>query len=348
MNKKITEQLKEHDRQDKAVSIFNWREMLGREFESFLRAADDESDNWRQIIESDLEEAQEVLALLEKAGRAEGLPEFEAGFELPVLTRKTDKFNIRKHTAGVAKYFHKHSFYEMIYVYEGECVQYFYGREDAAVLPKKQACILSPEAVHAMEPAKEKDIVLKLTIPRGQFEKIAAGTADAGFDLLKEIGNNKGVYVLQASPRADSLILGLLDEAFMKREFSGSAVDSFLTLLIIELIRKPVKSADSELMDKVTSYIGKNLRTASLRGFAESCGYSASHLGRTLRSGLNTSFSEVLTRARMEESSKLLANTDLSVENIAYSLGYKNASGFYKQFSMVYGVSPNKYRVLMR
>ena len=50
----------------------------------------------------------------------------------------------------------------------------------------------------------------------------------------------------------------------------------------------------------------------------------------------------------LEQATTLLAETRLTMEEIAQSLGYGSVSGFYKLFQSEYGVAPAAYRRLVQ
>ena len=49
---------------------------------------------------------------------------------------------------------------------------------------------------------------------------------------------------------------------------------------------------------------------------------------------------------RLEEAAKQLRETDTPVDQIAFDVGLKSASGFYRNFLLSYGMTPNQYRQL--
>ncbi len=53
-----------------------------------------------------------------------------------------------------------------------------------------------------------------------------------------------------------------------------------------------------------------------------------------------------LTDIRMQKAAELLANTDLSVKEIAVAIGYSGSSKFGPMFKKYYGVTPTRYRIL--
>lgn len=68
---------------------------------------------------------------------------------------------------------------------------------------------------------------------------------------------------------------------------------------------------------------------------------------RTLQRALHaegTSFSEVLTAARLAEARRLLATTTMSVADVGYHLGYSYPPNFVRAFQARTGMSPGDYR----
>ncbi|MFP5483662.1 MAG: helix-turn-helix domain-containing protein, partial [Gammaproteobacteria bacterium] len=57
-----------------------------------------------------------------------------------------------------------------------------------------------------------------------------------------------------------------------------------------------------------------------------------------------TSFQQLLDEVRQERACWLLANTDTTVEDIAYALGYEDASNFSRTFKRWCGQTPKEYR----
>ena len=57
---------------------------------------------------------------------------------------------------------------------------------------------------------------------------------------------------------------------------------------------------------------------------------------------------QFLQRERMTMAAKLLQETDLSIEEICEKVGYSDIKFFYSLFSKNLGISPAKYRTLIR
>ncbi|MDO4294258.1 MAG: response regulator [Eubacteriales bacterium] len=82
----------------------------------------------------------------------------------------------------------------------------------------------------------------------------------------------------------------------------------------------------------------------SLGELADSCHLSIGHLSSLIRRETGMSFSEYVTKKRMEDAKGLLCKPELSVEEIAQSVGYQDYFYFTKAFKKYEGVSPSVYR----
>jgi AraC-like DNA-binding protein len=71
---------------------------------------------------------------------------------------------------------------------------------------------------------------------------------------------------------------------------------------------------------------------------------SAGECGRCFRSILQVSPIEYLSSYRIQKSMALLTETEKSVTEIAYSVGFKHVSYFIQQFKQQVGMTPKKYR----
>ena len=90
----------------------------------------------------------------------------------------------------------------------------------------------------------------------------------------------------------------------------------------------------------LNSSVGKAL---TLEDVAESFHISPRTLNRRLKDA-GTSFKDIVTEIRHERAVKYLKETTLSIEDIAYNLGYQDTSNFSKAFKTWTGMTPSQYR----
>jgi len=96
--------------------------------------------------------------------------------------------------------------------------------------------------------------------------------------------------------------------------------------------------------NRIETYVATHLQEAPLEELAGNLGYSASYTGALVKALMGMPYSKYLQKVRCSTAARLLAQTSLSVEEIIYSVGYKNESFFRNAFRERYGVSPREYR----
>lgn len=264
-----------------------------------------------------------------------------------LLIRKADKFSIRKHTGAgsILRYFHSHSFFELIYVHSGKCDQYLADGEEPVIIKEGQLCLLTPGAVHALEPAKPDDLVFKIYIPLNMFENILHDLKKELPAATEKIAENGSIHYFNSeSGLIVLLLMKLIEESVFAQEGRDAAIKSFLTLIFLNLLREADDETDSCLRKRAKKYIESDFRAANLKDFSLLLGYSDGHVSRLLKEKLNHNFSQILQILKIEQAEKLLLETDMSIESVASELGYSNASGMYKQFWKVYGMTPGNFR----
>lgn len=259
--------------------------------------------------------------------------------DFPVIpVRNSEVFYIKKHTQSQVPYFHRHNFYEVLYVRKGKCLQKLDNGAEL-LLREKQCAVLSPETVHKIGKCGVSDIILKMVIPC----KVYSETGGAVFgDTLTE-----GVKVFEnLSETAEFAVLKLLDEQYKDNKFKNILIQSYLTIFFAEIAGHAKQ--DVALETELYRYFDCNVKTANISKFAAACGYNADYVSRLIKLKTGRSFSDLLSRYRINRAKELLLGGGMSVEDIAFEVGYSNASGLYKQFFAICGIRPAEYRKLFR
>lgn len=97
---------------------------------------------------------------------------------------------------------------------------------------------------------------------------------------------------------------------------------------------------------KIVDYINMNFQRPDLSQdeVAEKVGLSRSHLSRIFKEKTGVSYIDYLTKCRMEHARKLLEETEISIKEISFMVGYTNIPGFRNKFKEYYGVNASEYR----
>jgi AraC-like DNA-binding protein len=116
-------------------------------------------------------------------------------------------------------------------------------------------------------------------------------------------------------------------------------------LSILPSLRPAANPSDGDkIREKIESYVDESLRDARLDALAEILGYSSVYTSEVVKRVMGKSFSKLLQDKRCTLAAKMLAETDMTVERIIYTLGYENESFFRKIFKEKYGTTPFEYR----
>ncbi|UVI32755.1 helix-turn-helix transcriptional regulator [Paenibacillus spongiae] len=129
--------------------------------------------------------------------------------------------------------------------------------------------------------------------------------------------------------------------------------DLLLKLTLIRLVREAeqqeqepsVSRMNRQRIQQASDYIRQHMReklTPKQIGDAFDC--SPRYLSRQFKQFLGISLKEYITRVRMERATVLLAETSMTITQIAEAVGYSELFYFSKLFKHVYGVSPQYYR----
>lgn len=76
-------------------------------------------------------------------------------------------------------------------------------------------------------------------------------------------------------------------------------------------------------------------------------GYSSDHLSRIFKADTGISLEKYIIESRINQATLLLINSNMSINEIAMSLGYKDIYHFSKQFKAINSCAPSKYRHLI-
>jgi two-component system response regulator YesN len=84
--------------------------------------------------------------------------------------------------------------------------------------------------------------------------------------------------------------------------------------------------------------------TFTIRDLALEFHLSPSYLQRLFKHQTGVSMGEWISEQRLQKAAHLLANSYLSVKEIAYNVGYEHASSFIRAFERRFAQAPARYR----
>ena len=95
----------------------------------------------------------------------------------------------------------------------------------------------------------------------------------------------------------------------------------------------------------MTQHYNQNV---TLEEVARQVGLNTTYFRHLFKQETRISFKEYLTHLRLSNARQLLANSDISVQQVIEEVGYTNISQFYRVFRQHYHMTPAEYRRLQQ
>lgn len=117
----------------------------------------------------------------------------------------------------------------------------------------------------------------------------------------------------------------------------------FMSLLALN--KNEEEKSENVYLETAIRYIKANYhKELSVEQVAAHTGISRKYLFAIFKKNLSVSVKEYITDYRIERAKEFLLDKNLSVGNIAYSVGYIDQLAFSKMFKLKIGISPSEFR----
>ena len=253
-----------------------------------------------------------------------------------------------KEGEGMVEHHHPHD-YQIQFVYSGTVRNYFDG--EAMDLETGDIVFCRKGRYHAFS-ATSKDGVkmleVKFTTESKQSEEVLEGIDTKFRDrenqlyiLLSRIvleGQRKALHYKQMS---SVLLMEIL--ITMNRICIEQALPVYGSNPIHQL-RSGSLATQNDVLDTVDAYINSHLGDSfSIGHMADECGYNQDYLYRVIKKQTGLSAIKYINLVKFERSLSLIQDTDLTLSEIGWKLGFENLQYFSRFFKRHGGVSPSEY-----
>ena len=130
-----------------------------------------------------------------------------------------------------------------------------------------------------------------------------------------------------------------MDEDIIKASISALVV----AVNKLPQIRQNEEGQD-ERLTAMLNYIQNNYQTVTLESVAEQFHLSEPYVSKYIKDKSGKTFGEHVAHIRMKRAKTLLKNGNMTVENIAYAVGYQNVEHFNRTFKKSFDMTPIQYR----
>ena len=103
--------------------------------------------------------------------------------------------------------------------------------------------------------------------------------------------------------------------------------------------------SDDDKINKIMNYIQINYRKdIGIQDIADYVGLSYSHVRKVFKDKIGKNIGDVINSLRMNEAKDLLVRTEISIKDLALSLGYNSDQTFSRVFKKLEGITPGEYK----
>ncbi|WP_127541424.1 helix-turn-helix transcriptional regulator [Paenibacillus illinoisensis] len=180
-------------------------------------------------------------------------------------------------------------------------------------------------------------------------------------DFLQKIANIAPLFIQQGNSDLTDLIKPLVYDLMNKLKKNASNISIFQTILDISLHienycdeKASMLSLGTELSYEIARKIDElvvlgmdteaDLNINWFENISAKLGRSRRHCSRVFKEHYGMSPREYLTILRQQEAMQLLINTEETIEQIAYRIGFGNVQSFIRQFYKWTGLTPGAFR----
>ena len=126
-------------------------------------------------------------------------------------------------------------------------------------------------------------------------------------------------------------------------------LDSIGNLLKLAPAQRAHGGLSAGAMRRVREYVEVHLgESIDLTMLAAVAGLSMHHFARQFKQSAGVTPHRYLTQKRVERAQKMLAQTDLSLSEVAYAAGFSDQSHLTRQFRQMLGATPRQFRWAQR
>lgn len=196
-------------------------------------------------------------------------------------------------------------------------------------------CCIFPVVPFLLDAFPEGALIFLNGCSSYDFEKLLLQNPDAKVsltDLMREMLNHQ-----ERRTYGYSLLL----QADLKK----------MLFLLIQLFRteeneyQNQKNEECRKIVEAVSYVNKHIsEKIDLNLLCQQCHYSYHYFSKLFKQYIGVNFTEYLMRERVKLSKVYLTESDKSVSEISYDVGFPNENSFFRSFRKCTGLTPKQYR----
>ncbi|MFT8748500.1 AraC family transcriptional regulator [Liquorilactobacillus nagelii] len=261
---------------------------------------------------------------------------------------------VSKHNRFAPYPLHSHTFLEINYMLEGKADQIVNGKP--ITLNRGDLLLLDVGAEHSIDTLGEGDLLINILFRNTNinidFLKDLRRSRIVLYDFLLKSpikANEKQNYLIFRTAKnykISQIMDEMIEEYFLKKEFSDTIIKSYLHILVTNLVRdyqivdQQPQSKTRRIVIEILDEIDKEYNSISLQKLANKYGYNKNYLSNLFKKEVGKSFSDVVIQKKLTQAHTLIMSTSLPISKIIEAVGISNKSFFYKKYYEFYKEKP--------
>ncbi|MCP0887421.1 helix-turn-helix domain-containing protein [Ligilactobacillus sp. WILCCON 0076] len=252
---------------------------------------------------------------------------------------------------------HSHTFLEFNYMLQGSAQQIVDGQ--TITLTQGDLLLLDIGATHSIAALGKNDLLINILFRNNniniEFLKDLRRSRSVLYDFLLKSSINLQqksrqqthlLFKTANNVKISQIIDSIIEEYFLKREYSNTIIKAYLQILITNLVRdyhlpeNKQKSKKDKLIIAMLSEVDKNYQSISLKDLAKKYSYNRNYLSNLFKKEVGKSFTDVVMQKKITQAHILITSTTLPVNNIIETVGFSNKNSFYKKYYAFYKEKP--------
>lgn len=234
---------------------------------------------------------------------------------------------------------HSHSFFEIHFVFSGEVTYEHAGK--ISVLRKGDALFIPPNSMHRF--VKYSDHFLKCSLAfrveqASAFSSCLSAFRCETFGFSSHISDQFN-FILKQGTATDLFSPILIGNRILE------IIYSLCKEFKLDLPAHPATVTDTRFEIAVQYIKNNSQRLISCEDIAKEVCLSRKHLSRLFKKYTGKSLNEYLICQRLEYANRLVLQTEYSIKQISFMLGFQNECSFIAFFKQHFGLSPGAYRI---
>lgn len=234
--------------------------------------------------------------------------------------------------------YHQHTdFYELILITKGAFIHYYEGNKE--ITNEGELLLFDIGATHRLVPCDSKSSIhFTVCLSKQYFHLL-----EQIFSSNRHLFSNNAYQRISLDPSAFQYLLSLSNALTNNPKNAEKIIRLYFHSALyasIEVNQSHDDIAD-DIIEKLCNY---TYLTLDMQEIYNRYPYSIPTIIKKFKQRTGITVSQYQTNIRLQYAAQLLRETNNTVENIAFDIGFTSTGHFFDIFKKHYGVSPNAYR----